>query len=373
MPLTAALAKTATTPLTSLQRGQWIKLICGASYQHLPVIRDLALVYTLAGVDCIDMAADAAVVSAVRRGVEAALSLTDTVPNGFHHRPWLMVSLNDGVDPHFRKAVLRPETCATNCSQPCVSVCPTAAVEPVLGQRPVEIFAERCYGCGRCLPICPAGVIVSESRQVGVDAIATQLLPHIDAIEIHTQPGRQSEFDQLWRVLAPAAIKLKLVAVSCPDGPNHLSYLRQIYEILRSSPTELLWQTDGRPMSGDIGAGTTHAAVRLAQTVLNAGLPGYVQLAGGTNAHTVTLLKRQGLLSLTSRIEDTAAAVVPSETRTVAGVAYGSYARRLVLDYLTETGSIEANVDRLTQAVQCAQSLVDPIRQGGDSGPDVLR
>ncbi|HBL14799.1 MAG TPA: 4Fe-4S ferredoxin, partial [Cyanobacteria bacterium UBA11162] len=57
------------------------------------------------------------------------------------------------------------------------------------------------------------------------------------------------------------------------------------------------WQTDGRPMSGDIGIGATRAAVKLAQKVLAAGLPGYVQLAGGTNHHTVSKLKTLGLLS----------------------------------------------------------------------------
>ena len=367
MLLTSSVPAKTTTPLTSLQRGQWVKLICGASYQHLPIIRDLALVYTLAGVDCIDMAADSAVVSAVRRGVETALELVDQVPNNFRHRPWLMVSLNDGEDPHFRKAVLGSVACTTTCPQPCVSVCPADAIapltEPITEQRPVEILAERCYGCGRCLPVCPVGVIESASRQVGVGAISTHLLPHIDAIEIHTHPGRQSEFTQLWQTLAPAATKLKLVAVSCPDGPDHLDYLRNLHEILQPDPAVLVWQTDGRPMSGDIGAGTTHAAVKLAQKVLNAGLPGFVQLAGGTNAHTIDKLKQQGLWGPMSAVTDQIRDRVISETRTVAGVAYGSYARRLVLPYLTEIGSIETDLGQLQQAIQLAQTLVNPMRQ----------
>jgi hypothetical protein len=56
-------------------RSRWVKLICGASYQDLPRIRNLALVYALAGVDCIDMAADPAVIAAVREGVQAARSI----------------------------------------------------------------------------------------------------------------------------------------------------------------------------------------------------------------------------------------------------------------------------------------------------------
>jgi hypothetical protein len=41
-------------------------------------------------------------------------------------------------------------------------------------------------------------------------------------------------------------------------------------------------------MSGDIGAGTTHAALRYGQALLASGPPGFVQLAGGTNHHTAT-------------------------------------------------------------------------------------
>ncbi|NEQ11897.1 MAG: 4Fe-4S ferredoxin, partial [Moorea sp. SIO4E2] len=52
-----------------------------------------------------------------------------------------------------------------------------------------------------------------------------------------------------------------------------------------------------RPMSGDIGMGTTHAAIKLAEKVIAAGLPGYVQLAGGTNNHTVSKLRAAKLLN----------------------------------------------------------------------------
>lgn len=38
-----------TTPLESLQRGNWVKLICGASFEDVVDIRNLSLVYTLAG------------------------------------------------------------------------------------------------------------------------------------------------------------------------------------------------------------------------------------------------------------------------------------------------------------------------------------
>lgn len=58
-------------PLHSLKQGTWFKLICGASFQDLPAVHNLSLAYTLAGVDCIDVAADPAVVEAARGGITA--------------------------------------------------------------------------------------------------------------------------------------------------------------------------------------------------------------------------------------------------------------------------------------------------------------
>lgn len=66
-------------PLQSLQQGTWFKLICGASYQHLPAIRNLALVYALAGADCVDVAADPAVIAAAQEGIEAVAKVLPLV------------------------------------------------------------------------------------------------------------------------------------------------------------------------------------------------------------------------------------------------------------------------------------------------------
>lgn len=49
-------------------------------------------------VDCIDCAADASVVNAVNDGIEAARAILPI------RRPWVMISVNDGEDLHFRKA-----------------------------------------------------------------------------------------------------------------------------------------------------------------------------------------------------------------------------------------------------------------------------
>ena len=314
------------SPLTSLEQANWFKLICGASFQHLPSVRNLTLAYTLAGADCIDVAADPAVIAAARSGIQAAQTVANRGNNGNscpNHSPWLMASLNDGEDPHFRKARFDSTQCPTDCPQPCEQICPANAIVFNRDDGFSGVIDERCYGCGRCLPVCPEQIIDTRSYVRSPESIAPLVLhAGIDALEIHTQVGRQEDFARLWQAIAPHLHQLKLVAVSCPDGDGLIDYLWHLYHLMSPLPCLLVWQTDGRPMSGDIGPGTTRATIRLAEKVLAANLPGFVQLAGGTNERTVPKLKELGLLK--------------NGKAGVSGVAYGSYARVLLSDLLEQ-------------------------------------
>ncbi len=379
------------------------------------------MAYTLAGADCIDVAADPAAIAAAQAALQVAGELASEAKRrgyGFKGLPWLMVSLNDGEDPHFRKAEFNPTQCPPDCTRPCEKICPADAIRLTprysnafhLPDNNFGVIDSRCYGCGRCIPVCPYDLIYTRSYVSTPDAIARQVLPTgIDAVEIHTSVGRKADFERLWGAIAPNLHHLKLIAVSCPDSEGLIEYLRSLYEIMEPLPIPLVWQTDGRPMSGDIGAGTTHAAIKLGQKVLSAGLPGYVQLAGGTNSHTVIKLKAVGLLNpslgngslvIGNREEDSNAreggdtatdANAPSDCAMpvqspkpnahIAGVAYGSYARVLlspVLDLLENTpmnedcptppdnqsaiARLEDNKDLLWQAVAYAHSLVSQLK-----------
>ncbi len=307
--------------LRALQQRSWSKLICGASYQDTASIEPLSRIFTLAGVNCIDVAADPAVVQAAYRGIQRA----GTRP------PWLMVSLNDDTDPHFRKAHFHPEDCPPDCCRPCERICPVQAISPA------GVAAPRCYGCGRCLDVCPYHVITAHTY-VHRPAAVMALLQNqpISALEIHTQVGHGRNFQHLWAELRPWVAHLHAVAISCPDHEQVIPYLWSLYEIITPLPCTLIWQADGRPMSGDIGAGTTQATLRLAQKILAQGPPGFVQLAGGTNPATWPLVQKLNL--------------------PVHGVAYGSYARKLLQPYLQ-------NLDHdsvLALAVATARQLLAP-------------
>ena len=149
-----------------------------------------------------------------------------------------------------------------------------------------------------------------------------------DAIEVHTSPGRSQAFAQLLAAISASDLSLSLLAVSCGEGrePGQLAlaaYLWQLHGFLAASSWPWLWQLDGRPMSGDIGAGTAHAAVALFERLGPFLPPGLIQLAGGTNADS-----RRRLLKI--QISPTPA------TGGIAGIAYGGSARALLQPFLIE-------------------------------------
>lgn len=308
----SASAVTRSPQAQSLATGTWFKMICGASSHDVPRIRNLSMLYAALGADCVDAAADAAVMSAVREGFAAAAALP-AAPAA----PWLMVSVNDDEDPHFRKATFAASACPPACPRPCEPVCPADAIDAT------GVLQDLCYGCGRCIPVCPQG-LVSAVSYVHSHASVCELLRGADAVEIHTSPGHDADFRRLWNAIRGAVVaNLKLVAVSFPNAGSDeelAHYLTMMAGVLADLPEsiELIWQTDGRPMSGDIGRGTAKASValggRVCRLLKDLNLRGHVQLAGGTNDASAEFLAKAGLLH------------VPGG---VSGVAIGGHARKV--------------------------------------------
>ena len=101
-------------------------------------------------------------------------------------------------------------------------------------------------------------------------------------------------------------------------------------------------------MSGDVGAGTARSAVQLWRRIAPQLPPGPVQLAGGTNDHTLPLLQD---------LQNRACAGV-------AGVAFGSVARArlqpLLLQAQLRGGRLLDQADLLPEALAMATGLVEP-------------
>ncbi|XP_054822373.1 uncharacterized protein LOC129320792 isoform X2 [Prosopis cineraria] len=364
----AGLRSITSSPLEALQKGNWVKLICGASFEDVVDIRNLSLVYTLAGVN---------------EGIEIAKDIINL------RRPWLMISVNDDKDLHFRKAEFDPDDCPADCSRPCVNVCPANAISfqenSTIGSsyetqipRVLKdgVITERCYGCGRCFPVCPYDKI----REVTYirDATTTADLmkrDDVDAIEIHTSGRRTNLFRELWTALGDSVRYLKLIAVSLPNGGDStISLMNEIFSIMKPNLQSFnLWQLDGRPMSGDIGRGATKETIAFAVQMANARdrPPGFLQLAGGTNAHTIDGLKKEGLFQTTAVADYATSRTCSADSShaLIGGVAYGGYARKIVGRALRAMQSqhgiaarVEDHPDHLLLALKEALALVGPFK-----------
>jgi hypothetical protein len=172
----------------------------------------------------------------------------------------------------------------------------------------------------------------------------------IDGLEIHTGAGHISALAALWQDIAHAACQnLKVLSVSFPKvGDSTNAFLNEVNGVLTRHPSwqafrgVQVWQADGRPMSGDIGKGTAHAAASLAAGILQHQNPSatgldesenstaapidfssgqhFVQLAGGTNDYSVTCATQQGLVGRTG----------------FGGYAFGGYARKFMAGHLNQ-------------------------------------
>ena len=339
--------------VSNLNSGTFFKLICGASNQDVPQIRNLCLLYTLGQVDCIDMSADISVIKAAIDGIKSANKImTKMGTRNFY--PLIMISVNDDEDPHFRKASFDPLLCPSSCPRPCEKVCPAFAIPSYQDSASMinnGVIEEKCYGCGRCLGVCPIGIITAKPYTVDRKDIRVVLSSGLaQAIEIHTRPGHLDYFQNLWNDIGDVVLQhVKLLSISFPDmGADSVPYMKSIQNIISSHVSWSLfsgvqvWQVDGRPMSGDIGGGTARASAQMAVKILNdlsnstldvqnksnngsisylkhsdiilGSNAHYIQLAGGTNNYSASIAKDMGLIG----------------SRGFGGFAFGGYARKRI-------------------------------------------
>eukprot|EP01038_Epipyxis_sp_PR26KG_P008938 gene8938-12053_t len=384
----------------SLLAGQWVKFIAGASNEDIPLIRNLCFVYAMVGVDCIDVSANPAVLHAAYEGIISAINNTNRSSKSIPH---LMISVNDDEDLHFRKAYFDVNHCPIDCKRPCEKVCPALAIPKLVNpgndqQFSVEnndnindnhqdlypnsgVIIEKCYGCGRCMPVCPYGLIDTittlSDRNMIIDLISAGL---VDGIEIHTQLKNLDSFQKLWSEIGSSVLSnLKIISVSFPEISENKTFpqIQSLFNIISNhdSWTDFvvknnginIWQTDGRPMSGDIGRGTVSHSVKLANHILNEatsmnhGLDNidfnsgrhFAQLAGGTNNYSSQVVESSGL----------------SGKRGFGGYAFGGYARKKLGRYLNDLESycagskIEDYPEILDKCLQFANSLLLTVKR----------
>ena len=174
----------------------------------------------------------------------------------------------------------------------------------------------------------------------------------------------------------------KVIAVSFPDMGGTIAtanYLNRLQGIMTSSNTDQhfqgvqIWQADGKPMSGDIGKGATHATCELATRMLDyyQNIDGssknsnvgdidfdsgkhFIQLAGGTNDYSSTVAATNGL----------------DKRKGFGGYGFGGYARKsivkklLSIDEQSPGALVESFPEVFQECLEFAKNLVGSVKKG---------
>ena len=146
-----------------------------------------------------------------------------------------------------------------------------------------------------------------------------------------------------------SGIKLKKISVSCGLNQSKkkpidlLKALWDRYEILLEHNVPLIWQLDGRPMSGDLAPTTGKDTVKLWENIGSQLPPGLIQLAGGTNGKTHEFLKINNYPD---------------------GIAFGSYARKIMqplIEYAYKNNKkLYEYPEKMSLAIKIAKNLLKP-------------
>ena len=309
-----------------LDKRQCFKLVCGAGNEDADEVERLVTLYSKAGCMFFDLCAKPEIVDAAKRGLERA---------GIKEDRYLCVSVGIDGDPHITKAVIDQDKCV-KCGA-CRSICPHDAI---IEMDKYKVKKERCLGCTQCANKCPKGAIEMVTQLQDYDEILPTLVGKgLDCIEFHAISEDEFDVMEKWEQIMKHYDGLLCISVD-RSALGDIRLKERVSRMLEyRKPYTTIIQADGIAMSGsDDEYGTTLQAVATAQLFQNAKMPVYIMMSGGTNTRSTEMTRMCG--------------VKPH------CLAVGSYARKIVKDYLVRDDFYE-NEEVMSEAVKVAKTFID--------------
>lgn len=325
------------------------KLICGAGNENLEEVEKLVALYSVAGCRFFDFAVKEEVLAAAQRGLD--FSISKERQNDYH----FCVSIGTKNDAHFQKAQINVQKCV-GCGN-CVEVCPQKAILDAKMQRckdaksrlgflpqRFEVIEKNCIGCRKCHKICKFGAISfaphpSPPPQGGRENLFTAHCSLLTCIELHVSDEDSAILQ--WEDLCSQDYEMLSICIGRKVFSDE-----KIAELLKKMvakrpPYTVIIQADGNPMTGgEDDFETTLPAVETGLFIKSLNLPVYLILSGGTNSKTAQLCKEKGL--------------------EVNGIAFGSYARKIVKKYIEREDFFE-NKTLFDEACSVAKNLLNSL------------
>ena len=300
-----------------LKNKKCFKLVCGAGNEDAEEVEKLVYLYSKAGCSIFDVSANIDIIKAAKNGIQKS---------GITKDRYICVSVGISGDPHISKAFINTEKCK-RCLK-CFSVCPQSAIKNCIVEE------TKCIGCQKCYRICAYEAIDIQDCPTDLEKILPNIIAeNIDCIELHAMSDNEEEVLEKWTLLNEKFDGILSVCLDRAKLSNE-RFINRINTLLKIRKNKaMIVQADGTPMSGGIDDyNSTLQAIAAADLVKKSKLPVYVLISGGTNS-------KSGELAKLCNVD-------------INGIAIGSYARKIVKDYLC---------DKMTynEALKIASKLVE--------------
>ena len=330
-----------TSVFNSLNDKTFFKLVCGASFEDVLIVENLAFLFSLVGADVLDVAPKADVIFAARRGIEKANKIEIKEQSSERRTPIIMASIQLDSDPHFRKAVVDFNSCDV-CGA-CINVCPTEAFSKLSSPISELLYKpERCFGCGFCPEVCHVDALsMKEVKQDPSEIIDELLKLGISSVEFHFGKNYK-RLNTVWHQIKNKISFFKLISFSIGWENADQEEIIHAAKLCRSlAGKNIIIQCDGKSMSGGQNKYSQNDmdAIEIAKIIDRENLGVYLQLAGGI--HEGTAAKIRGF--------------------NIHGLAVGSRAKKMLLPYLN-LPDLDLNPIAMQEALTITKSFVAPIK-----------
>jgi len=315
-----------------LDSGKYFKVVCGAGNEDPKEVEKIVMVYTLAGTTAVDISANVDVVKAAKSGIKKAKKLAPKLGKKILFDPYINVSVGLKGDPHVRKAEINKEICR-ECGA-CIQACEQHAIEDDF-----VVIKKKCIGCGKCSEVCPADAISFYSKKVDIDKILPECINNgTETLELHAVISDDDAVMKDWEVidsLIPDNFISMCLDRNLLSNQHLLGRIQKAYDITKE---RFIVQADGVPMGGGSDDyNTTLQAIAIADIVQKSKIPVKILLSGGTNSKTGDLARMCDIK--------------------FCGVAVGTFARKLIYDYIKTDGFLE-NEELIKKAVNVGEKLI---------------
>ncbi len=311
-----------------IESNKCLKLICGAGNENLKEVEKLAYIFSKCGFNLIDVCAKLEVINAAKSGIKRAGKEDETA---------ICVSIGLQDDTHMIKAVINNQKC-TRCKN-CIQNCMQDAIYSE--DEKIQVDDKKCIGCKQCDNICKEHAIIFEHKYKNPHEMLLPLISeNIDCIEYHCSSEDEDRIIDLWNKIK--SIYNGQLGICIDRSKFGDTKIIELLKKFNDNTSNLIIQCDGKPMSGGLNdLRSTLQTVAFAELIRSAGLNNFLILSGGTNAKSTYL-----------------ASVLEVN---INGIAVGSYARKLVKEYLSD--DFFYNQEKQNAALNKAQLLTDNLAE----------